>query len=467
MPTAAHILIADDDATVLTALRMLLETQGYQVTQVSQPKEVEFYVTSTPFDLLIMDLNYQLDTTSGQEGLQLIDNLRRINDDLPIVVMTGWASIDIAVTAMQKGANDFIQKPWDNQRLLSTLTTHLQLADSKQQAQRLGQENQLLKAQLSGGLTQPFVAESPAMQRLMQQVQALAHSDASVLITGENGCGKSLLAQHIHQLSGRAEQPFIAVNMGSIPETLFESEMFGHVKGAFTDARAQRIGRVELADGGTLFMDEVGNTPVSQQAKLLRVLEEQAFEKVGASITQRADIRVIAATNADLHSLVEQQQFRMDLLFRLNTMTLRIPPLRERLEDIPLLANQFVSQFCEKYRKPDIRLSEHALQALCAYPWPGNIRELSHVMERAVIFNRQEEILASQLMLDDGIVPSSAVDQTDTSDASDTEFPTLEAIEKEVIVQRLAQFNGNANATAASLGMSRSAFYRRLDKYKL
>lgn len=463
MSHKAKILIADDDSTVLTALRMLLQNKGYQVTQVTQPNEVLYYLEKQHFDLLLMDLNYQLDTTSGNEGLSLISAIRNINDAIPIVVMTGWASVDIAVTAMQNGANDFVQKPWDNRRLINLLSTHLKLADSLQNESRLNEENALLRAALLDQGSD-FVAESDAMKALLQQANTLAMSDANVLITGENGCGKSLFAKYLHQRSGRSEGPLISVNMGSIPENLFESEMFGHVKGAFTDAKTQRIGRLELAQHGTLFMDEVGNIPMSQQAKLLRVLEERQFEKVGASITQRADFRVISATNADINLMVEEKTFRMDLLYRLNTTLLRIPALRERAEDIPILARNFVDQFAQKYHKPALTLSENALNALINYPWPGNVRELSHVIERAVIFSDTETISASHLTLDE---QPGAPKKTANNIALAREEMSLEDIEKEVIVKRLAIFGGNANDTAESLGLSRSAFYRRLDKYGL
>lgn len=463
MSAPTRILIADDDPTVLTALRLFLNAEKMQVGQASSPQEVTYLLGKEEFDIVLMDLNYQMDTTSGTEGLSLIEQIRKSDEQIPIVVMTGWASIDIAVSAMQAGANDFVQKPWDNQRLLSILHTQLKLARSMRQQNRLSEENQLLKQQIHGRNDAEFIAVSPAMQQLMQQVNAVAGSAANILITGENGCGKSQLANQIHQRSPRAEHPFVSVNMGSIPETLFESEMFGHVRGAFTDAKQTRIGRFELAQQGTLFLDEVGNIPVSQQAKLLRVLEERQFEKVGSSKTQSADVRIMTATNANLQALAEQGEFRMDLLFRLNTVVLAIPPLRERQQDILLLAEQAIARHAKAYGKSEAALSPRARDALLAYHWPGNVRELNHVMERAVLFGQGQSIQANQLQLADAPGQPAQAPPSQPNNADQT----LEEIEKHIITDRLAQFDGNAQRTAESLGLSRSAFYRRLDKYQL
>ncbi len=470
--TSKKILIADDDAAITMALNMLLCAHGYEVTTVGQPQEALFYLKKDEFDLAILDLNYQLDTTSGQEGLKLIESIRAEDEHIPIVIMTGWATIDIAVKAMQNGANDFIEKPWDNNRLLNTLSNQFKLADSLKQNTLLTEENHVLKGQLKGSSRINFIAESEAMKQLMTKIEQIACADVNVLITGENGTGKSVLANHIHELSKRSAESFISVNMGAIPENLFESELFGHVKGAFTDAKADRIGRIELADKGTLFMDEVGNIPVSQQAKLLRVLEERRFEKVGASKTQQADMRVVAATNADLKAMVEGGEFRMDLLYRLNTVEFRIPSLKERLDDLPLLAAQLIDKFSFKYHKPVAQLSPNALSALMNYSWPGNLRELSHVLERAMLFNQSGQITADDLMLMDLPQATNELSEkpeatVNRSELNSDDLATMESIETDVISQRLRHFNGNANQAAKSLGLSRSAFYRRLDKYNL
>ena len=467
-----QILVVDDDVSIVATLRLLLKSEGYQVLTAQSPQEAEFLVKQQEVDLVLMDLNYSLDTTSGQEGLALISALKKLDELLPVVVMTGWASIDIAVQAMQRGAGDFVQKPWENERLLSILDNQLKLGRSLRSQDRLSSENQLLKSAVADELDQGLVAESPAMRQLLQTLEQVAASDINILLTGENGTGKSLMAQYIHRQSARFAKSIVSVNMGSITETLFESEMFGHVKGAFTDAKSQRIGRFELADGGSLFLDEIGNIPLSQQAKLLRVLEEQQFEKVGSSKTQRCDVRVISATNADLPAMVEDGRFRMDLLYRMNTLELRIPALRERPEDVAPLTRRFVAKFAAKYNRGGLNLTETALAALSAYHWPGNIRELSHMIERAVLLTSGGQITEQQLMLPgealaQGAKAATAQAVTSSAESGCNPEQTLEDIEKQAIVQRLAHFDGNANKAAQSLGLGRSSFYRRLDKYQI
>lgn len=464
------ILIADDDPAIVASLRLLLSHSGYSVVHANSPQETLFLAQKQTPSLLLIDMNYQQDTTSGSEGLDLLAKLKEWDEHVPVVVMTGWATIDLAVAAMQKGASDFVQKPWDNNRLLSIIKAQLQIAYTRHQLQaaqhqstRLTRENQILKED-KDSQTLPMVAESDAMQTLLKQCKQAALSDASILINGENGTGKSVLAEFIHQHSDRAHQPFIAVNMGAIPESLFESELFGHAKGAFTDAKTKRIGRVELAQGGTLFLDEIGNLPMSQQSKLLQLLENKSYQPVGSSAPQIANVRVIAATNADLNQMVQDKLFRMDLLFRLNTLTMTLPALRQRSQDILPLAKAFCTHFAAKYQKSNLTLSDNAQAALLSYGWPGNIRELSHVIERSVLFTESQEITADALMLQDSL------ESTSTEAASEVELDsqaTMAEIEKKVMLERLEQFDGNANLAAESLGLSRSAFYRRLDKYKL
>lgn len=458
--TKKKLLIADDDAGILAGLRMLLKHQDYQLTFANNIQEIEYFVKTEQFDLILMDLNYDKDTTSGEEGLSLIPWLKSVDENLAIVVMTGWASIELAVAALQKGAGDFIEKPWNNERLVSVLQHQCQLMDQKRKSRTLAEENELLKQEL--GLNHPTqpVAHSAAMQALLSQLHQLSATDASILLLGENGTGKSLLVNYIHQLSSRRNGLLVSVNMGAINEGLFESEMFGHKKGAFTDAREERIGRFELADKGTLFLDEIANVPLSQQAKLLRVLEERQFEKLGASKTQQADFRLICASNADLNGMVVNGTFRQDLLYRINTLILRLPSLRERVEDIPELCRQFIAQTAKKYKKPNAELSPQALRALLDYSWPGNVRELSHTIERAVLIAGCV-IEPEHLMLMGDIAPEA------DSGSPGFEEMTLSEIEKDVIAQRLKSNKGNVMAACRSLGLSRSAFYRRLDKFGL
>ena len=335
-----RILVADDQADILSALKLLLKREGFDVATASSPAGVLDIVAREHVDVALVDLNYSRDTTSGEEGVALVEQLHREHPDLPVIVMTAWATVEVAVKAMRNGANDFLEKPWNNQRLLSVLRNQVQLAEARQRGRRLADENAILRA--SDGTTS--IATSRPMQEVVRLARQVARSDASVLITGEPGTGKSLLAKLMHDWSDRAEKSFISVNAGGLPETVFESEMFGHVKGAFTDAKADRAGRFELADGGTLFLDEIGNVPPPQQARLLRALETGEFERVGSSRTQRADVRVVSATNADLPAMIRDGRFREDLLFRINTVEIRLPPLRERREEILELANAQLAQ---------------------------------------------------------------------------------------------------------------------------
>lgn len=454
-----HILIADDDPDVISTLTYLLETEGYRVSASNSPNEAASKLKNTSFNLLLADLNYSKDTTSGVEGLELVKQIRTLDEQLPIVVMTAWGSIETAVEAIKNGAADFIQKPWENERLLSVISNQIRLQKAERQTKKLTEENQLLRSQLNPEQIR-LISQSPAMSELMRQLEQVAQSDANILFTGENGTGKSFLAQQVHKLSGRNDQVLISVNMGSITETLFESEMFGHVRGAFTDARETRIGRFELADNGTLFLDEVGNTPYSQQSKLLRVLEDHHFEKIGSSVTQKSDFRLICATNCDLDAAVKAGEFRKDLFYRINTVTIKIPLLRERLEDILALAEFFLEIQSHKYNKRDITLSEAAKQALINYSWPGNIRELSHVLERATILCSDQEISSQEL----GISQEANISQPPHRTSTDM---SLDEIEKAVIGDRIKQHDGNNGEAAKSLGLTKSAFYRHLKKHGL
>jgi DNA-binding NtrC family response regulator len=378
-----------------------------------------------------------------------------------VVVMTAWGSIDLAVRAMREGAVDFIEKPWDNARLLSILASQVALARSRRRTERLETENRLLRGEHAA---EPFIARAPSMRPVLELLDRVAPSDANVLILGENGTGKGLLARELHRRSARADASLVKVNMGGIAESVFESEMFGHVRGAFTDAKSDRVGRFELADGGTLFLDEIANIPPSQQPKLLRVLEDGELERVGSSRTLKVDVRLVSATNADLAAEVGAGRFRKDLLYRLNTVELRLPPLRERREDIAALTNDFLQRAARRYRREDLRFSPTALRALERHDWPGNVRELAHVVERAVLMARGGEIDALDLGSGGSVEPAPAAESAGPASLNGL---TLEQAEQALIRNALDQCQGNIQRTAEVLGLSRGALYRRLEKYGL
>ena len=450
--SSSRVLIADDQADVLSALRLLLKGEGFQVETVGSPNHAVAALEEREFDAALIDLNYTRDTTSGAEGLDLLGRIQALDSTLPVVVMTAWGSVDLAVEAMRRGARDFIQKPWENARLLSILRTQVELARALRRGQGLEAENEVLRRQAP---TQ-FIAQAPAMKPVLEIISRVGPSDANVLILGENGSGKGLVAQALHGVSPRSERPFITVNMGGLSEGVFESELFGHVKGAFTDAKSDRVGRFELAESGTLFLDEVANVPLPQQAKLLRVLETGEYERVGSSKTRKANVRLIAATNADLTAEVAEGRFRQDLQFRLNTIEVHLPPLRERVEDIPLLATHFLQQHCRRYNKRLDGFEPAALQMLRDHTWPGNVRELSHVIERAALMAQSGQVRASDLGMR---APREATPRL--------EEMNIEDVERFLIKKTLARFDGNAKKAAESLGLSRSAFYRRLQRYGL
>jgi len=464
--SVSHILIADDDASILASLRLFLKMEGFKVTTASNPAEVEFFIKSQDIALALIDLNYKLDTTSGEEGLSLTQKLKSLDPDLAIICMTGWATVEIAVEVMKSGAGDFVQKPWENERLLAIINAQLAIREQKLKNLRLNEENKTLKQQIAAIDGNDLISHSPAMKNLLSTIDQVAKTDINILITGENGTGKSLLASYIHSISERKSDSFVSVNMGAITETLFESEMFGHVKGAYTDAKENRIGRVELAQNGTLFLDEIANIPLTQQAKLLRLLEEHQFEKVGSSKTQQADIRLVSATNANLQDMVTDKSFRQDLLYRLNTFVIEIPPLKTRGEDILPMAESFIAKSANRYKKVSPLLSEDAKQQLLSYEWPGNVRELSHTIERATLL-AQGEILSEHLMLKTDDAYTKAENKVKVAESQNNDFDgmSMDDIEKSVIETRLQQNKGNALDAAKSLSMSRSAFYRRLDKF--
>jgi len=456
--TRPRILIADDQPDVLEALRLLLKGENCEVAMAASPSAVMKALATENFDAALLDLNYARDTTSGQEGLDLLARIREFDSTLPVVVMTAWGSVELAVESLRRGARDFVQKPWDNARLLSIIRTQIELSQALRRGARLEAENQLLRTEGTTAGGRPFmIAESAAMRPVLDLIAHVGPSDANVLITGENGTGKEVIARTLHALSVRDAKPMVIVNAGALSEGVFESELFGHVKGAFTDAKIDRVGRFELADGGTLFLDEIANVPLNLQPKLLRVLETGEFERVGSSQTRRVDVRVLSATNADLNAEVATGRFRQDLLFRLNTVEIRLPPLRERSEDIPLLAEHYLRQYAARYRKRLTGFDRAAIDALCDNSWPGNVRELDHAIERAVLMSRAETITST----DFGLQAGREGVQRRLEDMS------LEEVERLLIQKALARFGGNVSQAAEALGLSRSALYRRLGKYEL
>lgn len=450
--TQTRILIADDQTDVREALRLLFKGEGFAVDTCHSPRQVIDRLQETNFDLLLMDLNYTRDTTSGREGMKLLCQVNALDDSLPVVVMTAWGSVDLAVEAMRHGARDFIEKPWDNQRLLSVVRNQIELSKARRTTDRLAAAQQAQQTDGNPGL----VAESAAMKSILGIIARVAPSDAAVLITGENGTGKGVIARALHAASPRAPMPLVTVNMGGVSEGVFESELFGHVKGAFTDARADRLGRMEMAEGGTLFLDEIANTPPGQQAKLLRVLETGEFERVGSSKSRTANVRFISATNADLSADIAAGRFRQDLLFRLNTVEIRLPALRERPDDILPLARFFLEQHRQRYRKDVTGFHDETLLALKRHSWPGNVRELNHAIERGILMASKHELMPDDISLAGGRdVPPSL------------EEMSLDDVERHLIKRTLARCDGNARQAAELLGLSRSAFYRRLEKYEL
>jgi DNA-binding NtrC family response regulator len=448
--TSTRVLVADDQKDVLEALRLLLKSEGWEVETVTSPAGVLQALDQRDFDVALIDLNYTRDTTSGGEGLDLLTEIQQLDSTTPVVVMTAWGSISGAVEAMRRGARDYIQKPWDNTRLVATLRTQIELGRALRNTQRLESENLMLRRR---GLPE-LIARSKGMQPVLKLMERVGPSDANVLITGEHGTGKEVVANWLHGVSPRAHKSLIAVNAGGLSEGIFESEMFGHVKGAFTDARTDRVGYFELADGGTLFLDEIGNLTPNQQAKLLRVLQTGEMQRVGSSRMRRVDVRVLAATNADLAKAVEAGEFREDLMYRLNTVELHLPPLRERREDIPALAAHFLQRQAKRYEKAITGFEPEALNALLDHPWPGNVRELEHVIERAVLMAHGQKLQPDDLGL-----------RAPKAGTVMLEGMTLDDAERYLIMKALERHEGNVSRAADALGLSRSAMYRRLQQH--
>ena len=447
----ARILVADDREDILKALHALLKSRGYHSCSARSPQDVLARLTEKCFDAVLLDLNYSRDITSGEEGLDLLARIQSQDPNLPVIVLTAWASVDLAVAAMRRGARDFVEKPWDNQRLLNILENQLALGRALSNERRLKAANRLLDD--DGGLV--MIAQSSAMKPVVTLIERIGPTDANVLITGEHGTGKGVVARMLHRHSERAGQPLITVNIGAIASNLFESELFGHVKGAFTDARRAREGRFQLAHLGTLFLDEIGNLSLPLQAKMLRVIETGEYEAVGSSRTEHADVRLLSATNANLSERAGRGAFREDLLFRLNTIEIRVPPLRDRREDILPLADHFLVQHGSRHRRPGLALSQQAGEALLTHAWPGNVRELDHVVQRGVLMAQGKIIQAEDL----GLASTGALA------VGLNEEMSIEEMEQLMIGKALHRTGGNIKAAAAQLGLGRSSLYRRLEKY--
>jgi len=449
---AGRILAADDQPHILEAIELLLRPEGFVVDTAKSPGAARESLASEFYDAVLIDLNYTRDTTSGQEGLDLLSQIVAIDSSIPVIVMTAWGNVGLAVEAMRRGARDFIQKPWENERLLAIIRTQVELHRALQRTQHLEAEARLLRAEGAPD----FIASAPSMQPVLQTMARIGPSDANVLVTGEHGTGKEVVARTLHVLSPRANMPLVAVNTGALPEGTFESELFGHVKGAFTDARTDRIGRFELADNGSIFLDEIGNVPMRQQAKLLRVLETGEIERVGSSRTKRVNVRVISATNCDLAVAIAAGQFREDLLFRLNTVEIHLPALRERREDIPALAAHFLARYATRYRVQVRGFAPAAMQTMMQYAWPGNVRELEHTLERAVLMAHTDELQVSDLGLN-----------LQRPQGQNLEELSIEEVESILVKKALQRFHGNVSQAAEALGLSRGALYRRMERYGL
>ena len=444
------ILIIDDDSAIRTSLSFMLKRAKYEVQAVATPKEAMAVVRSVCPELILMDMNFSL-TTSGDEGITLLKQVKIFQPDAPVILMTAWGSIDLAVKGMQAGAFDFVTKPWNNAALMQRIETALELNARKEAPKEVDEE---------GFDRSHIIGKSKALMDVLETIKRISKTNASVLVTGESGTGKELIAEALHKNSPRAKKPFVKVNLGGISQTLFESEMFGHKKGAFTDASADRVGRFEMADKGTIFLDEIGDLDLSCQVKLLRVLQEQTFEVLGDSRPRKVDIRVVSATNVDLAQRVQERTFREDLFYRINLITVHLPALRERKEDIPLLVRHFADKLCQANGLQTVDFTQAAMDYLQRLPFPGNIRELKNLVERTLLVSGKE-----LLDVDDFKAQNTSVMEVST--IGNMNGLTLEEVDKQRILQAIEQYNGNMSKVALSLGLSRGALYRRLEKYNI
>lgn len=448
-----RILLIDDNKSALTAVSMLLQSVFSEIVCLSNPNAIQSEIERKAFDVALLDMNFSAGQISGNEGLYWLKKIKELSVNTEVVMMTAYGEVELAVKALKLGSTDFVLKPWDNDKLLATIKAAYNLSKQSKQVTRLQQTESYLKESLSKKTT--LIGDSAPMQRVMQMIQKVAGTDANVLIEGENGTGKEVVAQMLHQLSDRSSAMFMNVDMGAIPESLFESELFGFKKGAFTDAKEDKLGKFQLADKGTLFLDEIGNVPIAMQAKLLVALESRTVFPLGSHQPQEVDIRLITASNANLETMVSEGSFRQDLLYRINTIRIKLPPLRERGEDIELLALHFLKRFREKYKKEGLRLGAQAVKKLAKYHWPGNIRELQHALEKAVIMSEGNVLMPSDFDLN-------AVQQLRAK-----ELPSLSEMEKELIINTLDRYEGNLSLVAEKLGVSRQTLYNKIKRYAL
>ncbi|SOE22063.1 DNA-binding transcriptional response regulator, NtrC family, contains REC, AAA-type ATPase, and a Fis-type DNA-binding domains [Spirosomataceae bacterium TFI 002] len=442
----ARILVIDDDVDILSAAKLLLKRHYDEVTLEKNPDKIPFLLNNYEFDLILLDMNFTQDVNSGREGFLWLDKILDIKPKAKVVLFTAYGDVEMAVKSMKLGAKDFVLKPWDNEKLLETLNTALGKEADEGSVSKSSQTN--------------IIGSSEAMQKVFDTIQKVAETDANVLVLGENGTGKDLVARQLHEFSKRKENHFVRVDIAALPETLVESELFGHVKGAFTDARENRVGKFEDAKGGTLFLDEIGNLNATVQSKLLNVLQNREVTRIGSNKTTKVDIRLISATNANIELSVQEKEFRQDLYYRINTITIELPPLRERYGDIELLAEFFLNKYKKKYNRQLGGLSAALVKELNHYPWPGNIRELEHAIERAVIMSSGRQLTAEDVF---GSMSKSSIQ------AAEKELKSfdLEELERDTIVKALKKFNGNISETAKELGLSRAALYRRMEKYNI
>lgn len=447
--------MVDDDEDVLLAAKMLLKKYNYHVIIEKNPNKIPFLLNNDSYDVILLDMNFTKDTTSGKEGFEWLGQIRERDPQAVVIMITAFGDVEMAVRALKEGATDFILKPWQNEKLIATISTAIKLKKSYNEVDKLRKAKQMLEEQIS----QPFrdiIGSSSAIKEVFALIDKVARTDANILILGENGTGKELIARAIHQKSLRKDNSFVAVDMGAITETLFESELFGHKKGAFTDAREDRPGRFELANGGTLFLDEIGNLSMNLQSKLLSALQSRQITRVGSNTAAEVDIRLICATNMPLHQMVKEGRFRQDLLYRINTVEISIPPLAERVDDIPLLANHFLNYYSRKYRKEVLSISNEAITKLKKYPWPGNVRELQHAIERAVIMADSATLQESDFLF-----------SRKGNDAPAADTLNLDEVEKAAVAKAIQLHNGNISKAAEELGLTRASLYRRMEKYGL
>jgi two-component system, NtrC family, response regulator HydG len=449
------ILMIDDDEDVLLAAKMLLKKYNYHVIIEKNPNKIPFLLNNDTYDVILLDMNFSKDTTSGKEGFEWLAQIKERDPQAVVIMITAFGDVEMAVRALKEGATDFILKPWQNEKLIATISTAIRLKKSYNEVDKLKKAKAMLEEQISKPF-QDIIGQSPSIKEVFALIDKVAKTDANILILGENGTGKELVARAIHQKSLRKDSSFVAVDMGAITETLFESELFGHKKGAFTDAREDRPGRFELANGGTLFLDEIGNLSMSLQSKLLSALQSRMVTRVGSNQSIEVDIRLICATNMPLHQMVKEGRFRQDLLYRINTVELHIPPISERVDDIPMLANHFLNYYSKKYRKEILSISSEAMTKLKKYPWPGNVRELQHALERAVIMADSPALQESDFLF-----------SRKMNDSLDADTLNLDEVEKAAVAKAIQLHNGNISKAAEELGLTRASLYRRMEKYGL